>query len=357
MRHPQTARRQHGAVGASLGPVLPNHRFDETRLLRYLSAHLPGFAGPCRIRQFQGGQSNPTFHLATARTEYVLRKKPPGVLLPSAHAVEREFTIMRALIGTAVPVPRMLLLCTDEAVIGQVFYVMEYIAGRVFTDPGLPHLPVAERTAIYASMADTLAQLHRVDIAQTGLAEFGRPQGFLTRQITRWSRQYAAAQLPRCDAMDQLMAWLTAQDAGPDEAAIHHGDFRLGNLLIHPSEPRVVAVLDWELATLGHPLADLAYCCLVYHGGVFAPGAAPLAAGEGIPGEAEFVRAYCQAVGRAPVARWPYFLAFSLFRAAGILAGVYRRALDGNAADASGLARGAAYREVAELGWSIARTA
>jgi len=345
------------AGAAALVSVLPNHRFDEIRLLRYLSAHLPGFAGPCQIRQFQGGQSNPTFHLATPRAQYVLRKKPPGVLLASAHAVDREFTIMRALAATAVPVPRMLLLCTDEAVIGQVFYVMEYVAGRVFTDPGLPQLPAAERAAIYASMHETLARLHRVDIPAVGLADFGRPHGFVARQIARWSRQYAAAQLPRCAAMDQLMEWLAAQDPGPDEVAIHHGDFRLGNLLIHPTEPRVVAVLDWELATLGHPLADLAYACLMYRGQVFMAGSTSLAASAGIPDEAAFVNAYCCDVGRGPVTRWPYFLAFSLFRAAAILAGVYRRALDGNAADADALARGAAYREVAGLGWSIARAA
>jgi len=342
---------------ASLVAVLPNHRFDEVRLVRYLNERLPGFGAECEIRQFQGGQSNPTFHLATPGGAYVLRKKPPGVLLPSAHAVDREFTVMRALAGTAVPVPKVLLLCTDESVIGQMFYLMECIEGRVFTDTGLPQLSAAERAAIYASMNDTLANLHRVDIGQVGLTGFGRTEGFLTRQIARWSRQYAAARLPRCTAMDQLMAWLAAQDPGPDEVAIHHGDFRLGNLMIHPSEPRVIAVLDWELATLGHPLADLAYSCLVYHGSVFASGATPLAASAGIPSEADFVSAYCRRAGRGPVAAWPYFLAFSLFRAAAILAGVYRRALDGNAADANALARGGSYREVAELGWAIARSA
>jgi len=345
------------AGSATLVPVLPNHRFDEARLVRYLNERLPGFGAECEIRQFQGGQSNPTFHLATPGAAYVLRKKPPGVLLPSAHAVDREFIVMRALADTAVPVPKMLLLCTDESLIGQMFYIMQYVEGRVFTDPGLPHLSAGERAALYASMNETLANLHQVDIAQVGLTGFGRPEGFLTRQIARWSRQYASAQLPRCTAMDQLMAWLAGQDPGPEEVAIHHGDFRLGNLMIHPSEPRVIAVLDWELATLGHPLADLAYTCLVYHGPVFMSGATPLAASAGIPSEADFVSAYCRRAGRGPVAAWPYFLAFSLFRAAAILAGVYRRALDGNAADANALARGAVYREVAQLGCSIARSA
>jgi aminoglycoside phosphotransferase (APT) family kinase protein len=342
---------------AMLVPVLANHRFDEQRLVRYLNEHLPGFRTPCEIRQFQGGQSNPTFHLATPDGAYVLRKKPPGVLLPSAHAVEREFTILRALAGSGVPVPRVLLLCSDESVIGQVFYVMEYVAGRVLTDPRLPQLAAPERAAVFDSMCATLARLHRIDIAAAGLSEFGRPEGFLGRQIARWSRQYAAAQLPACPAMDELMAWLARQDPGPDECAIQHGDFRLGNLIIHPSEPRVIAVLDWELSTLGHPLADLAYTCLVYHGALFTSGSGPLAAGGGIPSEAEFIGAYCRNTGRVAIARWPYFIAFSLFRAAAILAGVYRRGLDGNAADASALERGAPYRELAELGWAVARRA
>jgi aminoglycoside phosphotransferase (APT) family kinase protein len=344
-----------GAGAATLVPVLANHRFDEARLVHYLEQHLAGFRGPCQIRQFQGGQSNPTFHLATADAAYVLRKKPPGVLLPSAHAVDREFTVMRALARTAVPVPRMHLLCTDESVIGQMFYVMDCVEGRVFADPGLPQLAAAERAAVYAAMGETLARLHRVDIAAVGLAEYGRPEKFLTRQIARWSRQYAAANLPSCPAMEQLIAWLAAQDPGPEEIAIHHGDFRLGNLMFHPSEPRVVAVLDWELSTLGHPLADLAYTCLVYHAPVFMPGSTPLASSPGIPSESVFVEGYCRHVGREPVARWPYFIAFSLFRAAAILAGVYRRALDGNASDANALARGSVYREVAELGWAVAR--
>jgi aminoglycoside phosphotransferase (APT) family kinase protein len=340
---------------AALVEVLANHRFDEARLVDYLQRHLAGFDMPCRIRQFQGGQSNPTFHLSTPGGSFVLRKKPPGVLLPSAHAVDREFTIMRALAGSAVPVPRMLLLCNDPDIIGQVFYVMEYVPGRVFSDPSLPELPAPQRAALFDSMNETLARLHQVDFTRAGLAEFGRPQGFLARQIGRWTRQYAAAALPPCPAMDSLTAWLAVQDPGPEEAAIQHGDFRLGNLLVHPTEPRVVAVLDWELATLGHPLADLAYACLIYHGSVFAPGG-PLQAGAGIPGEAEFVQAYCARTGRPAITNWSYFLAFSLFRAAAILAGVYRRALEGNAADAHAQERGAVYREVAALGWSIAQS-
>jgi len=348
------------ALGApALVPVLPNHRFDETRFVQYLREHLPGFGRDCAILQFQGGQSNPTFHIATPSGEYVMRKKPPGALLPSAHAVDREFRIMRALAGSSVPVPKMHLLCTDEAIIGQVFYVMEYIAGRVFPDATLPNLTSAARSAIYDSMNETLAGLHRVDITTVGLADYGRPESFLTRQIARWSRQYAAANLPECVAMDRLMAWLAVQDPGPEEAAIQHGDFRLGNLVIHPVEPRVIAVLDWELSTLGHPLADLAYTCLGYHAPALMNAGAPFtwSPDSGIPSESRFLEAYCKRTGREPIARWPFFIAFSLFRAAAILAGVYKRALEGNAADARGLERGAVYRDVAELGWSIARNA
>jgi aminoglycoside phosphotransferase (APT) family kinase protein len=208
--------------------VLANHRFDEERLAGYLQRHLAGFERPCRIRQFQGGQSNPTFHLSTPNGDFVLRKKPPGVLLPSAHAVDREFTIMRALAGTSVPVPRMMLLCNDPDIIGQAFYVMEYVPGRVFMDPTLPELPALQRAALFDSMIETLAHLHQVDFGAAGLASFGRPEGFLARQLGRWSRQYAAAALPPCEPMDRLTAWLAGQDPGPHEAAIQHGDFRLG---------------------------------------------------------------------------------------------------------------------------------
>lgn len=348
----------HKASGAATRiPVLPNHRFDELRLVEYLRRHLPGFADGCVIRQFQGGQSNPTFHLATPSADYVMRKKPPGKLLPSAHAVDREFRIMRALANSAVPVPKVHLLCSDESVIGQMFFLMECVPGRVFTDATLPGLTPSERVAIYDSMNETLARLHRVDIAAVGLADYGRPEKFLTRQIARWSRQYAAAGLPECPAMDRLIEWLAAQDPGPEEVAIQHGDFRLGNLVIHPHEPRVVAVLDWELSTLGHPLADLAYTCLGYHSPSFIGAGAPATLSEetGIPSESQFLAAYCRRTGREGVARWPFFIAFSLFRSAAILAGVYKRALEGNAADAHGRERGAAYRQVAELGWSIAR--
>jgi aminoglycoside phosphotransferase (APT) family kinase protein len=340
-----------------LGPILPNHRFDEERLVGYLQEHLPGFSGECVIRQFQGGQSNPTYRLDDGRRYYVLRKQPAGTLLPSAHAVDREFKIMQALAKSSVPVPEMYLLCEDRSIIGQMFYVMEWMGGRVFADAALPGLSADERAQIYDAMNATLARLHRVDFASVGLTDFGRPEQFVVRQIARWTRQYRATGLQDSPAMDELIAWLPRQDPGPDESAISHGDFRLANLVYHPTEPRVLAVLDWELSTIGHPIADLAYNCLVYHerenaGRTVAPNGVRIA---GVPSETDYVEAYCRRVGRPRVANWPFFIALELFRGASIMAGVYRRAQSGNAADAQALEISSVYHEMAEQGWEVAR--
>lgn len=339
-----------------LVPVLPNHRFNEAALGRYLAGHLPGFAGPCVVRQFQGGQSNPTFHLDAASGQYVLRKKPPGTLLSSAHAVDREYCILGALRDSGVPVPAVHLLCDDEGVIGTMFFVMDYRPGRVFPDRTLPGMGPADRAAIYGDMGRVLARLHGVDWRRAGLEGFGRPENYIGRQIDRWSKQYAGARVGEAPAMDRLMAWLKAHAAVADETTIAHGDYRLGNLIIHPDEPRVVAVLDWELATLGHPLADLAYSCLAWRlppelqgiGGLDVPG---------LPTEAEYVRAYCCLTGRAGVPELEFFVAFSLFRWAAIAAGVFRRALDGTAADARGREAGEKFQALAEHGWRVARGA
>ena len=340
-----------------LAPVLPRHRFDEARLARYLAQHVRGFdAGPVRVRQFQGGQSNPTFLVEdTAGRRLVLRKKPPGTLLPSAHQIEREARILRALEGTAVPVPRVLLLCEDDEIIGTSFYVMEHVAGRVFADRALPGCEPAERAAIYGDMNRVLAALHGVDWRAAGLEGFGKPEGYVARQVRRWTKQYLDSRVEDCPAMDRLIAWLAAQPPPPDEAAIAHGDYRVGNLVVHPTEPRVVAVLDWELATLGHPLADLAYNCLVYRLPGAAGGLDPAeVALLGIPGEAEYVAAYCERTGRDSAPGLTALIVFAMFRLAAIVAGVYRRALDGNAADADALERGRHYRAIAERAWSIA---
>ena len=339
--------------GPELVPVLPNHRFDEESLRRYLAGRLPGAEAGCVIRQFQGGQSNPTFHLQTPDGAYVLRKKPPGVLLASAHAIEREFRVMQALGPTDVPVPRMRLLCEDTAVIGTAFFVMDYMPGRIYTDRSMPGVAPQHRHAAFMDMAAVLARLHGVDPASVGLGDYGRPTNYVPRQIERWTRQYRATDLEPEPAMDRLIAWLENHPAVPDESAIAHGDYRLGNLIIDPVEPRVAAVLDWELSTLGHPLADLAYCCIPWRMPPALMGVLGLEV-AGLPSEAEFVAEYCRHAGRAVPATLDYFVVFSMFRWAAIVAGVYRRALDGIAADARAAETGTRFRSLARQAWAIA---
>lgn len=342
---------------AELVPVLDNNRFDEAGVSRYLAERIPEFRGDCVIRQFQGGFSNPTFHLQTARRAFVMRKKPPGPLLPSAHAVDREYKVMKALQNTDVPVPRVHLLCEDESIVGTMFYVMDYVEGRVYTDRLLPGCTPAERTAMYESMNDVLAKLHKVDYAAVGLADFGRPTGYVARQVARWSKQYVVSCVEDTPAMNELMQWLPANLPAQDEAAIAHGDYRIGNLLFHPTEPHVVAVLDWELSTIGHPLGDLAYCCTAYHlspddGQGFA---ADRIGALGIPSEAEFLEHYRLRAGRTGIEDWTFFIVFSLFRSAAILAGVYRRSVDGQGVDARMAAAKKTYQDIAARAWAIAR--
>lgn len=349
-----------GGDGApELVPVLDRHRFDEAALARHLRERLPGFDRAFEVRQFQGGQSNPTFHLRAAAGEYVLRKKPPGKLLPRAHAVEREYRVLRALAGSDVPVPPVWLLCEDDGVIGTPFFVMDHVPGRVFLDRAMTAGTPAERAAVYEDMARVLAALHRVDWLGAGLEGFGRPEGYMARQVALWTRQWEAVRVEEMPAMDRLAAWLPAHLPPDEEATIAHGDFRLGNLVIHPTEPRIVAVLDWELATIGHPLADLGYTCLTYH---FPPGpdgvqgvlGADLRA-SGIPDEATFVARYCAHAGRGVPAALDVFVVFSMFRLASIVAGVWRRALDGNAADPRAIDYRDRYRETADRAWALAR--
>ncbi len=335
------------------------HRFDQAALEAWLDGHVTGFAGPLTVTQFAGGQSNPTFHLEAASGNYVLRKKPPGKLLPSAHAVEREYRVIAALADTDVPVPQALGLCEDETVIGTPFYVMAAVPGRVFRDPALPGLDPAERTAIYDAMNQVLAALHQVDPDAVGLSDFGKPNGYVARQVARWSKQYRASQTNQVAAMDALEAWLTDHMPTDDQTGLAHGDYRLENMIFAPDQPRVVAVLDWELATLGHPLADLAYNCLNYHfnhpfkGGLVGNDSAA----SGIPSEADYVAAYCHRTGRDAIPDWPFYLAFSLFRLAAIAQGVYKRGLDGNASSAEAVKYGEMARLLAELGWRIASEA
>lgn len=343
-------------------PVLPAQRFDEVALARYLRAHLPGFDGKLDIRQFLGGQSNPTFHVRTASGDYVLRKKPSGNLLPRAHAVEREHRIMSALADSDVPVPRTRLLCTDDSVIGTAFFVMDYVPGRVFPDRVMRDGTPAARAAVYEDLAGVLASLHRVDWRAAGLEGFGKPERYMERQVALWTRQWEAARVEEMPQMDLLAEWLPQHLPADDEpACIAHGDYRLGNVLIHPTEPRVIAVLDWELATIGHPLADLGYACLTYHFKAGPSGMTGVAGedltGTGIPDQRAFVASYCRQVGREVPDSLDVFVVFSMFRLASIVAGVWRRGLDGTAADprAATAEYRDRYRGMAELAWALAQ--
>src|ERR1044072_1379653 len=282
--------------------VLPQHRFDEQALWRYVRAQLDDCSGPAALRQFQGGQSNPTFLIETPAKKYVLRKKPPGKLLPSAHLVEREYRVLRALPGTDVPVPNAPLLCEDASIIGTPFYVMDHVEGRVITAVTLPQLSPSERASIYDDYARIGAALHAVDFRAVGLSDFGKPEGYVARQLDRWTRQYVASRTEENADMERLIAWLAANLPANDETAIVHGDYRIGNTIIDPTQPRIVAVLDWELATLGHPLSDLAYACMYYHlpAGESRGGLADVNLRElGIPDENEVIGACCRAAGGA----------------------------------------------------------
>ncbi|MCK6452483.1 MAG: phosphotransferase family protein [Alphaproteobacteria bacterium] len=334
-------------------PVREAHRFPAERLAALLQAGLG--ARLDGIRQMRGGQSNPTFLIATDRGEYVLRKQPPGRLLPSAHAVDREYRVLDALKDTDVPVPRPVLYCGDREVIGTPFYLMQRLSGRVFWLPTLPEVEAGERRAIFRAMAETLARLHRVDWRAAGLADFGKPGNYFARQVARWSRQWQDSQTRANPAIDRLAAWLPRHIPPGDETTICHGDYRLDNLIFHPREPRVIGVLDWELSTLGHPLADLGYNCICfvtspdYYKGVEG---LDLAA-RGLPTMQEHVETYCRMVGRGDGIT-NFHLAFALFRLAVILEGVLARGRQGNAASADAERVGSLGLVLAERGWQLA---
>ena len=334
--------------------VLPVHRFDLGALDRYLAANIEGYRGPVTVRQFKSGMSNPTFRLESPSGRYVLRKKPPGKLLPSAHQVDREFKAIKALYGTGVPVAKPYLLCQDDGVIGTAFYVMDYVEGRILTDLKLPGMRPAERAAHFDAMNDVLAKLHSVDYQKVGLGDFGRPANYIARQIDRWAKQYAMSKTDDIPEMDQLTAWLPAHIPAEETTTIVHGDYRMGNMIFHPTEPCILAVLDWELCTLGHPLSDLGYNCLAWH--IPDPphglGVADIAA-LGIPSEAEYVAAYCRRTGRSAIKDWNFYVAFSLWRLAAIAQGVYKRGLDGIASSPDAIKRGDAARRFSEIAWKL----
>jgi len=316
----------------------PDPDFSKAALSDYLVQILPD-AGPLiSVQRFKGGQSNPTYLLQMeSGRKLVLRRKPFGKLLKSAHAVDREYRVQKALAGTGVPVADVLLLCADDSVIGSMFYVMDHVEGRVMWEPQLSDIPVGERFAYYERMAQTLGALHRVDIEAVGLGDFGRPGNYYQRQIARWGRAFREGKTVERPAMDQLMTWLEATPCPADDrVTLVHGDYRLDNMIFHPSKPQVLAVLDWEISTLGHPFADISYQCMQWRlsaGGVF-PGLAGLDRhAEGLPTEDEYIALYCKAAGINEIPHWPYYLAFNCFRMVAILEGILRRIEDGTAAD------------------------
>jgi aminoglycoside phosphotransferase (APT) family kinase protein len=336
--------------------------FDLAALERWLAQNIAGFKGPIALEQFQNGRSNPTYRLTTPAHVYVLRAKPgpAAKLLPSAHAIEREFRVMQALARTDVPVPRVHVLCPDESVIGRAFFIMDFVAGRVFFEQSLPDSAPHERAAIYDAMNGALAALHRLDWRTLGLETYGRPGNYFARQIARWTQQYEQSAREPIDAMARLAQWLPAHIPNDGETAIVHGDFRLDNLIFNENGSRVRAALDWELSTLGHPLADLAYHCLTWHvtPHLFRGVAGLDLVALGIPSERDYVGLYCERAGRdfAQVMRhWNFCIAFNLFRLAAILEGVARRAQDGMEASAGAAAEGARVRPLAELGWKTAQ--
>jgi aminoglycoside phosphotransferase (APT) family kinase protein len=336
-------------------PVAAQHAFDTGRLAEFMRAHVEGFSGPIEVEQFKGGQSNPTFLIRTAGKNYVMRRKPPGKLLPSAHAVDREYRVITALAGTDVPVAKSYALCEDESVIGTAFYIMDCVQGRILWDPALPGMAPAERGAIFDEMNRVIAALHKVDYAAVGLADYGKPGNFFERQIARWSKQYRASETEKIEAMDNLIAWLPEHIPPGDETSVVHGDFRLDNVVFHPTEPRILAVLDWELSTLGHPLADFAYHCMTWR---LSPGQFRGLVGYdlkslGIPGEADYVAAYCRRTGRGRIAptEWEYYIAYNMFRLVGILQGIMARALQGNASSQEAIETGKRARPLAEEAW------
>ena len=335
------------------------HRFDEGLLLEYLLSHVESFQGPFKIRQFKGGHSNPTYLLDAASGRYVLRRKPPGKLLKSAHAVDREFRVISALYAAGFPVPRPVVLCEDDQVIGTMFFVMEFVEGRIFWDLDLPGLDPEQRAAIYDNVNETIATLHNYDYAAIGLEDFGKPGNYFERQISRWSGQYRASETANIDAMNSLIEWLPENIPDDESASVVHGDYRLDNMIVHPTEPKVIAVLDWELSTIGHPLADFTYHLMTWQMPEIGIGSVGLAnkplAELGIPDEDAYLERYCRRTGRdSGIADRNFYSAFNFFRLAAILQGIAGRVRDGTAASAHAAQAVKAVSPLADLGWQYA---
>ncbi len=344
-------------------PVSERAKFDVDALQAYMRDHVEGYSGaPLTVEQFKGGQSNPTFKLSAGDQRYVLRTKPgpAAKLLASAHAIDREFRVMDALNKAGFPAARQYALCLDESVIGRAFYIMEFVDGRVLWDQSMPGMSNAERATHYDEMNRVIAQLHTIDYAAIGLADYGKPGNYFARQIDRWTKQYRASETEKIDAMDKLIEWLQNNIPPGDETSIVHGDYRLDNMIFHPTEPRVLAVLDWELSTLGHPLADFSYHCMSWHipQGQFRGIGGLDHKALGIPTEDEYIAKYCERTGKTIRKEdFDFYLAYNMFRLAGIMQGIMKRYVDGTAASEQALKNGKAARPMAEMGWSYASRA
>ncbi|MFQ6005190.1 MAG: phosphotransferase [Woeseia sp.] len=338
------------------------HRFDVGRLEEYMLSHVEGFHGPLKVRQFKGGQSNPTYLLESSSGKYVLRRKPPGQLLKSAHAVDREFMVISALYAADFPVPRPYVLCKDEDVVGTMFFIMEFVEGRIFWELDLPGSDPEERAAMYDNVGKTIARLHNFDHVRIGLADYGKPGNYFARQISRWSKQYLASETEEFEDMDRLIAWLPDNIPQDESASVVHGDYRLDNLIMHPTEARVLAVLDWELSTIGHPLGDFTYHLMAWQMPEIGIGSTGLLGKDlqtlGIPGEQEYVAAYCERTGRSGgIPNRDFYSAYNFFRLAAILQGIAGRVRDGTAASAHAKRAGNAVAPLARIGWSYAQRA
>jgi aminoglycoside phosphotransferase (APT) family kinase protein len=342
-------------------PVGESHRFDEANLAQWMAAHIAGYVGPLRVEQFKGGQSNPTYKLITPDRAYVLRRKPPGLILKSAHAIDREARVMTALGSVGFPVPRVLEMCRDPSVIDTPFFVMDMVEGRIFWDAALREVSLHQRPAYFDAMNKTIAQLHSIDYVASGLADYGRPGNYFERQIARWSRQYhEELDVPRDANMDRLIDWLPNNiPQGREETSIVHGDFRCDNLIFHPTEPRVLAVLDWELSTLGHPLADFAYHAMMYRmpSDIVAGLAGVDLAELNIPSEQEYVAQYCRRTGRPEIPGYDFYIAFNFFRLAAIFHGIRGRVIRGNASSAHAAERAKLTPLVMAIAWAQAQRA
>jgi len=338
--------------------VADTHKFDEARLAQYMKAHVEGYKGPLEVRQFKGGQSNPTYQLITPSHKYVLRRKPPGKLLKSAHAVDREYKVMTALHGAGFPAPKTYCLCDDESIVGTMFFIMDCVDGRIFWDGSLPGSNPQERTEIYDTMNATIAALHNIDYEAIGLGDYGKPGNYFARQISRWTKQYQLSETQEITSMNKLIDWLPANIPDDDANSVVHGDYRLDNMILAPKENKVIAVLDWELSTLGHPLGDFTYHLMQWR--MPGPGTSGGTlvgsdlASLGIPTEEEYIRSYCERTGRNGIDNIDYYFAYNFFRLAGILQGIVGRVRDGTATSEHAARNAEMVVPLADAAWDFA---